>query len=132
MKIFERTYFLGTVVNLTNPSSSYATDPITAFTPSNDVSTKGASVWFANDLTTGNDLIQGTVLTSSGWNLNAVTFSLNNGLESPNHDYQVSISSYGQKIVVTWSSRFQLNTVLRTAISTDGGATWTLPNYFLR
>lgn len=102
-----------------------------AYSPKISVSTSGGSVtkavaaWMARDKVTNNLIIQTTVLTALGWNQNPKTLSNNDGSEKPNNDYDVSISPDGYQIMITWSTLTSNGeNVLRYALSSDGGLTW--------
>jgi hypothetical protein len=93
-------------------------------------STTGATavaVYEAVDVTTFNTVIVTSIATSSGWNTTPITLSLDDGTESPNNDYRVSISADGETIIITWSSFLTTvdENVLRASVSTDGGTTFT-------
>ena len=112
-----------TVVNI--PSC-----PFLATSSSNNATTSAVAVWIAIDRNTNYALVQATIATNSGWNTSPITLSNTDGTETPNYDFRAAISFDGLLITVNWSAFMTSSnsTVIRTAISRDGGMTWTTQN----
>ncbi len=104
--------------------------PFLVTSSSNNAITSAVAVWIAVDKGTNNNLVQATIATNSGWNTSPITLSNNDGTEKPNYDFRAAISFDGQLITVNWSAFMTSSnsTVIRIAISRDGGMTWATQN----
>jgi hypothetical protein len=104
-----------------------STPPVLAVAKGTTTTTVAAAAWTAIGLTSDNSIVQVVTATSSGWSASPILLSLDDGTEVPQNDHRIDISANGQTITVTWSSFFPGSgeNIIRFAVSTDGGSTFT-------
>lgn len=117
-------------LEISNPGVFNATIPLllrTAVGPLDPSGATAIAIYLGFDSSDIPVILASRATASSGWNTNPEVISLEDGSESPNTDYQVEISDDGMTIVVSWSASLPAGVVVRYAVSTDGGVSYSAP-----
>ena len=124
------TTFPVTPTALTDPSVYSVSGPTFLVNSTATVSGGAAAVvvYAAFDIAASVERVLVSTATTSGWNTTPIALSLNDGTEYPNTDYNVCISPDGVTIIIIWTSFLTGpgDVLRRSAVSTDGGASFTV------
>lgn len=118
---------------LSNAGTYNASGPIVLKIAEGPIAVGGATaiaVYSATDNSLSNEsviLLLSRATTSSGWSQNPVVISADDGSESPNGNFRIEMLDDGTKVIVIWASTTGGANVIRYAVSTDGGVSFSAP-----